>query len=75
MKFHVRDYQTEAAEIFYAGGDAKGGSGVIVLPCGSGKTIVGIVRDVRGDKLENQARPQLYHPHDRSPVTLPECLG
>jgi DNA excision repair protein ERCC-3 len=42
MPFHVRDYQRDAAEIFYAGGDARGGSGVIVLPCGAGKTIVGI---------------------------------
>jgi DNA excision repair protein ERCC-3 len=41
--FQVRDYQREAAEIFYAGGDARGGSGVIVLPCGAGKTIVGLV--------------------------------
>ncbi len=42
MPFQVRDYQREASEIFYAGGDARGGSGVIVLPCGAGKTIVGI---------------------------------
>ncbi len=40
--FHVRDYQRDAADIFYAGGDVHGGSGVIVLPCGAGKTIVGI---------------------------------
>ncbi len=40
--FHVRDYQREAADVFYAGGDVRGGSGVIVLPCGAGKTIVGI---------------------------------
>lgn len=40
--FNVRDYQQEAAEIFYAGGDVRGGSGVVVLPCGAGKTIVGI---------------------------------
>jgi DNA excision repair protein ERCC-3 len=40
--FVVRDYQREAADIFYAGGAARGGSGVIVLPCGAGKTIVGI---------------------------------
>ncbi|HMF11204.1 MAG TPA: DNA repair helicase XPB, partial [Gemmataceae bacterium] len=32
----------EAADIFYAGGDVRGGSGVVVLPCGAGKTIVGI---------------------------------
>jgi DNA excision repair protein ERCC-3 len=42
LPFVVRDYQKDAAEIFYAGGDVRGGSGVIVLPCGAGKTIVGI---------------------------------
>jgi DNA excision repair protein ERCC-3 len=42
LPFIVRDYQREAADIFYAGGDVRGGSGVIVLPCGAGKTIVGI---------------------------------
>lgn len=42
MPFQVRDYQRDAADIFYAGGDVRGGSGVIVLPCGAGKTIVGI---------------------------------
>src|SRR5262245_58197437 len=42
LPFTVRDYQREASEIFYAGGDARGGSGVIVLPCGAGKTIVGL---------------------------------
>jgi DNA excision repair protein ERCC-3 len=43
LPFHVRDYQRDAADIYYAGGDVRGGSGVIVLPCGAGKTIVGIV--------------------------------
>jgi DNA excision repair protein ERCC-3 len=42
VPFQVRDYQRDAADIFYAGGDVRGGSGVIVLPCGAGKTIVGI---------------------------------
>src|SRR5205807_3670305 len=42
LPFQVRDYQREAAEVFYAGGDVRGGSGVVVLPCGAGKTIVGI---------------------------------
>jgi DNA excision repair protein ERCC-3 len=42
LPFHVRDYQRQAAEVFYAGGDARGGSGVVVLPCGAGKTIVGL---------------------------------
>jgi DNA excision repair protein ERCC-3 len=43
LPFVVRDYQREAVDIFHAGGDVRGGSGVIVLPCGAGKTIVGIV--------------------------------
>lgn len=42
LPFRVRDYQREAADIFYAGGDVRGGSGVVVLPCGAGKTVVGI---------------------------------
>jgi DNA excision repair protein ERCC-3 len=42
MPFVVRDYQRQAADVFYAGGGVKGGSGVVVLPCGAGKTIVGI---------------------------------
>ena len=42
LGFRLRDYQREAAKIFYAGGDSRGGSGVIVLPCGAGKTIVGL---------------------------------
>src|SRR5947209_12824879 len=40
--FQVRDYQKMAVDAFHAGGDVRGGSGVIVLPCGAGKTIVGI---------------------------------
>jgi DNA excision repair protein ERCC-3 len=32
----IRDYQSQAVEKFWAGG-----SGVVVLPCGAGKTIVG----------------------------------
>lgn len=38
----VRDYQLEAANVFYQAGAKTGGSGVIVLPPGSGKTMVGI---------------------------------
>ena len=40
--FALRPYQNEAADVFHAGGTEKGGSGVIVLPCGAGKTVVGI---------------------------------
>jgi DNA excision repair protein ERCC-3 len=42
LPFHVRDYQRDAVEVFHAGGASRGGSGVIVLPCGAGKTIVGL---------------------------------
>jgi len=41
-KFMFRPYQKQAADTFYAGGSERGGAGVIVLPCGAGKTIVGI---------------------------------
>jgi DNA excision repair protein ERCC-3 len=34
--WHLRDYQRQAAEGFW-----HGGSGVVVLPCGAGKTLVG----------------------------------
>lgn len=40
--FSIRGYQREAAELFYCGGAATGGSGVLVLPCGAGKTVIGI---------------------------------
>ena len=35
-------YWNTLPDIYFAGGDVRGGSGVIVLPCGAGKTIVGI---------------------------------
>jgi DNA excision repair protein ERCC-3 len=40
--FALRHYQTDAVETFHAEGSPQGGSGVIVLPCGAGKTIVGM---------------------------------
>ncbi|MEW5768548.1 MAG: DNA repair helicase XPB [bacterium] len=40
--FNLRHYQVEAVANFHAGGGLKGGSGVIVLPCGAGKTMVGL---------------------------------
>src|SRR5579875_2279276 len=41
--FQPRGYQYAASAAFYAGGAPGGGSGVVVLPCGAGKTIVGLV--------------------------------
>lgn len=40
--FALRHYQSDAADVFYAGGASRGGSGTIVLPCGAGKTMVGM---------------------------------
>jgi DNA excision repair protein ERCC-3 len=40
--FALRDYQADAVEAFYQAGRRNGGSGIIVLPCGSGKTIIGL---------------------------------
>ncbi|MDQ6661808.1 MAG: DEAD/DEAH box helicase [Chloroflexota bacterium] len=40
--FAPRAYQYAAAAAFYAGGAPSGGSGVVVLPCGAGKTMVGL---------------------------------
>lgn len=39
----IRDYQQSSVNAFYRGGGPEGGSGIVVLPCGAGKTIVGIV--------------------------------
>lgn len=40
--FQLRAYQVGAAESFYQGGSVTGGNGVVVLPCGAGKTVVAI---------------------------------
>lgn len=40
--FILRAYQHEAIQSFYQNGRNTGGNGIVVLPCGSGKTIVGI---------------------------------
>lgn len=40
--FQLRDYQRQAIDPFLRESTAQGGNGVVVLPCGTGKTIVGI---------------------------------
>ncbi|MEM8710273.1 MAG: DNA repair helicase XPB [Planctomycetota bacterium] len=40
--FALREYQEGAAAAFHAGGTVMGGSGVVVLPCGAGKTVTGM---------------------------------
>ncbi len=41
-EFGLRAYQREAVDVFWAAGGSRGGSGVIVLPCGAGKTVVAL---------------------------------
>ncbi|MDR3013752.1 MAG: DEAD/DEAH box helicase [Chitinispirillales bacterium] len=38
----IREYQRQAAESFIGNENSPGGSGVVVLPCGAGKTVVGL---------------------------------
>ncbi len=40
--FALRPYQRDAVSAYHAGGAASGGSGVLVLPCGAGKTVIGL---------------------------------
>jgi DNA excision repair protein ERCC-3 len=40
--FALRAYQKASVQVFHAGGSVQGGSGVVVLPCGAGKTVVGL---------------------------------
>lgn len=40
--FALRSYQTEAVATFHQQGSVRGGSGVLVLPCGAGKTVIGM---------------------------------
>jgi DNA excision repair protein ERCC-3 len=40
--FGRRPYQQAAVDVFHAGGGPDGGAGVLVLPCGAGKTVIGI---------------------------------
>jgi DNA excision repair protein ERCC-3 len=43
----LRGYQGEAVQSWWAGGAAGGGNGVLVLPCGSGKTVIGLAAMVQ----------------------------
>jgi DNA excision repair protein ERCC-3 len=43
----LRDYQKAAVDSFYREGSVHGGSGVLVLPCGAGKTVIGLATMAR----------------------------
>ncbi len=45
--FRVRDYQWASVERWYQEGQPAGGHGVVVLPCGAGKTIVAMAAMTR----------------------------
>lgn len=45
--FELRPYQQKAVDSFYQEGSVYGGSGVLVLPCGAGKTVIGIAAMAR----------------------------
>ncbi len=51
--FALREYQQHAVQAFHASGAERGGSGVIVLPCGAGKTVVamGTMAEVQSHTL------------------------
>ena len=72
----LRDYQTAAAEAF-----AAAGAGVVVLPCGSGKTIVGLaaIAAQRAETLivtSNAASVQQWRRELTARTTLPpEAVG
>jgi DNA excision repair protein ERCC-3 len=40
--FGLRDYQIQAVDRWFLGGAPQGGHGVVVLPCGAGKTVVAL---------------------------------
>ncbi|MEZ5066440.1 MAG: DEAD/DEAH box helicase [bacterium] len=46
-EFGLRGYQRSAVEAFWQNGSPEGGQGIVVLPCGAGKTVVGIGAMVR----------------------------
>jgi len=55
------------ARQFFPAGDAIGKRIKRIMDDKQWRTIVGVVRDVRGYSLETQARPQLYHPLAQEP--------
>jgi predicted permease len=57
----------QLARQFFPDGDALGKRIKRVLDDKEWKTIVGVVRDVRGYALEAQVRPQFYHPLVQEP--------
>ena len=64
--FRLRDYQQQAVDGFFAGG-----SGVVVLPCGAGKTAVGMAAMAHGFGHDVGAG----HQHRRRPAVAGGAAG
>ena len=83
--FGLRPYQSAAAESFYRGGSVLGGNGVVVLPCGAGKTVVGLgVMNLVGEKTlvlttntvaVRQWREEILDKTDLGPEDVGEYTG
>lgn len=83
--FGLRAYQEQAVAAFYAAGSATGGSGVVVLPCGAGKTMVGlgVMAAVAAETLilttniiaVRQWRSELLDKTDIGPALIGEYTG
>jgi DNA excision repair protein ERCC-3 len=84
-QFRLRDYQKDATEAFWAGGGLGGGSGALVLPCGAGKTVIGIAAMARAQTSTlvlvtsivagRQWRSELLRLTDLSPEQVGEYSG
>jgi DNA excision repair protein ERCC-3 len=79
--FAPRPYQMEAAESFHRGGTVLGGNGVVVLPCGAGKTVVGLTAmSLVGEKTlilttnTDAVRQFREEQHDKTAIA-PEDVG
>ena len=81
LPFTLRDYQTDAVNAFHADGAERGGSGVIVLPCGAGKTIVamGAIAAVQANTLiltTSVSAVRQWIAELRDKTTVPDdCIG
>lgn len=83
--FGLRDYQVDAVENFWVGGTERGGSGVLVLPCGAGKTVIGIAAMAKaqmqtlilatGITAARQWRDEILDKTDLTPEMVAEYSG
>ena len=83
--FGLRHYQIDAVENFWVGGTERGGSGVLVLPCGAGKTVIGITAMtkvqsqtlilVTGITAARQWRDEILDKTDLPPEAIAEYSG